>query len=173
MDDDLLRRTATHEAGRAVARVRLQLDHQGANLVPINGGLLGASAGDRGEDVWEAERAKLATIACCAGYAALIAAGLSEDDACAVTGDDFDKANKLIGDWALQNSIEVWKLLAVDLMRRTANVAAVALVAQHLQVLQQLDVDYVEQLIHLADGDTTEQEFAEYLKLRRWSLSKP
>ena len=67
--------------------------------------------------------------------------------------DDLEKAIGLAASWDLPGEIGAWKAQAVDLMCRRANVAAVALVAQHLLEHREMDADSVARLINIADGD--------------------
>jgi len=66
----------------------------------------------------------------------------------------------------LPDDLEAWLAQAVELMRRPENVAAVALLAEHLLRHKTLDGDYLGVLVELADGNCTEAEFARHLQLR-------
>jgi hypothetical protein len=147
-----LRHIAIHIAGQAVARVRLGLAKD-AIRINTRDGALGTAEGRSHVSVWDAGRAVPATIAYCSGYAALIAAGYCEHVAVFVAWDDLEKAIGLAASWDLPGEIGAWKAQAVDLMCRRANVAAVALVAQHLLEHREMDADSVARLINIADGD--------------------
>lgn len=167
MDGDRERHTAIHEAGHAVAYIRLNLDHGGAEIVPKEeAGTLGSAAGEGLEHVWDKEQAGPAVLALCAGYAALAAAGHGDDVARGGTDSDFESAEHLIDFWALSGTLEDWMARAVVLMSSPENVAAVAKVAEHLLEHKRLDGDYIAVLVELADGDCTEQEFKQYLQNR-------
>lgn len=166
MEDEVLRQTAIHEAGHAVAHVRLRLDHDGAHIIPDGESLLGAAAGEGQRHVWDKDQAGPVVLACCAGYAACLAAGYADDKARAGTEADFVEAGEVIEHWGLDGGIEAWQSESAELMSRPENRAAVALVAEHLLQRKRLDGDYVEVLIGMADGITTEAEFAQYLQLR-------
>lgn len=158
--------TAIHEAGHAVAHVRLSLSHDGAHIIPNRDGLLGAAAGEGPEHIDDSHTAESVVIACCAGYAALVAAGHADEAARSGADDDFEQACQVIESWSLPGGIRAWQDRAVALMREPENVAAVALVAEHLMQHERLDGDYVDVLVEMADGAISEGEFAQYLQLR-------
>lgn len=159
------RHTAIHEAGHTVAHIRLGMEHDGADIIRVDG-RLGAAKGEGKKHVWDENGAESVVLACCAGYAAMIAAGHTEDEALSGVYKDFEEAGEVITAWALPGSIEDWQARAVDLMRRPENVAAVALIAEHLLQRKCLDGDYCDVLVELADGETNEAEFARYLAFR-------
>jgi hypothetical protein len=150
-----LRHIAIHIAGQAVAHVRLGL---AKDRVRINtrDGALGTAEGRSRVSAWDAGRAAPATMAYCSGYAALIAAGYGEHVAVFVAWDDLERAIGLAANWDLPGGIRDWKAQAVDLMSRPENVAAVALVAQHLQEHREMDGASVARLVSLADADHRE-----------------
>ena len=158
--------TAIHEAGHAVAHVRLGLDHEGAHIVADGNGLLGAATGEGQAHVWNTAGAERVVLAFCAGYAALVASGGDHGQAVDGTGDDFEQAQELIDFWGLAGDLAVWQRRAVELMRKPENLAAVALVARHLQERKRLDGELVDVLVSVADGETTEEEFETYLAYR-------
>jgi hypothetical protein len=166
MEDARLRRTATYEAGHVVAHVRLGLEHRRVSLGPRGNGVHGTAGREGARPASDAARAKLVALAHCAGYAALIAAGYGEADALRGTGDDFREADELLQRWRLGGDIATWKAQAVELMRRPENVAAVAVVAQHLLERRKVDSDWVGCVLALLDGDMTETEFAGYVRFR-------
>lgn len=161
------REIALHEAGHALAHVRLLVDHDGAHILSDEeAGLLGAATGAGVRHVWGANEAKDMVIAFCAGNGALKAAGYPEEVALAGTGDDFEQAQDLLDFWGIAGDLSVWKDAAVELMRRPENVAAVALIAQNLLDRDRLDGELVEVLVNLADGEATEEDFQRYLLMR-------
>ena len=167
MDHQRFKQTAIHEAGHAVAHVRLGLDHDGADIVPSEDtGALGGAAGEGVSQVWSRQRAEPGVLAFCAGYAALVAAGYAEGTAHLGTDDDFEQATNLIGYWDLDGTLADWKAKAVVLMSKPENVGAVRKVAEHLHLHTKLDGEYVAGLVDVADGETMEDEFAQYLHVR-------
>ncbi len=159
--------TAIHEAGHAVAHCRLSIEHDGAHIVPDDeAGLLGAAIGAGIRHVWSEPEAQSMVIAFCAGYGALIAAGYPDDVAIAGTDDDFGQAQQLLSFWSLSGHLDDWKARAVQLMRKPENVAAVALVARHLLDRERLDGEFVDVLVEVADGESTEADLHRYLMMR-------
>ena len=73
--------TAIHEAGHAVAHIRLGIEYGHAHIVPDGKGLLGAACGAGVQNVWNKGEAENMVLAFCAGYAALVAAGYPGDEA--------------------------------------------------------------------------------------------
>lgn len=164
--------TAHHEAGHAVAHIRLGIEQLSATIAPkaVPGGRrLGAVIAEGVQQVWNKEQAAPMVIAFGAGYAALVAAGHGDHEARDGADDDFDQAQYLIDFWGLPDTLDASLAQAVELMRRPENVAAVALVAEHLLKHKMLDADYLAVLVDLADGNTTEAEFARYLQLRSFA----
>jgi hypothetical protein len=160
-------RIATHEAGHAVAHVRQGLDHEGANIIPNDAdGTLGGAAGAGVGQVWQSDEAGPVVLAYCAGYAALVAAGYSDAEALRGTDQDFAEAESVITTWALPDGLEGWKTRAVEMMGRPENVAAVALVAQHLTERRVLSPDLLGALVELSDGEITADEFKQFLQLQ-------
>jgi hypothetical protein len=166
MEDAKRRRTAIYEAGHVVAHVRLGLGHRRVSIDPRGNLILGTAGREEVKTVSDAGRARSSTLACCAGYAALIAAGHSDADDLKRTRDDLGKAKDLIGRWNLQRDISAWKQEAVELMRRPENVAAVSLIAQYLLAHGRLDSDLVGCVLAFLDGDMPETEFDDYVRFR-------
>lgn len=159
--------TATHEAGHCVAHIRLGIEHAGANLVATDG-RLGASIAHGVDSVWDKPAAESQVLAFCSGYAAMVAAGVDHAVALGGTGDDFEQAQYLIDFWGLNGTLDAWRARAVELMRQPQNVAAIALLANHLLEHKRLDGDYVEAVVELSDGEITDGDFERYLLLRGW-----
>ena len=165
-------RTAYHEAGHAVAFYRLFGDaaRYGHTLtIEPHEDLLGShSAEDRvfhgvGELTAEQRLAfENEAIYSCAGYAAVLAAGYSDEAALAGCESDFDKAER-----ACDVSLDVSKEKAVELMTLLENTSAVARVAGELLSQSTLEWDGVEILINIADGEATEQDYQRYLIMKR------
>ena len=158
---DPRRATAIHEAGHVVAHIRLNIEYGHVTIAP-KGDTLGAATAAGQEHVWKKEDAGPMVIAFCAGYAAMIAAGYSEEDARRGCDDDFEQAAELLDYWGLPDGLEAWQPRAVELMRSPENVSAVALFAEHLLRHERLEADYLDVLIELADGAITEADFAHY-----------
>lgn len=160
------RQTAIHEAGHAVAHVRLGLDQEGADIIRNeDAGTLGGAAGEGVNQVWNKEQAEPVVLAFCAGYAALVAAG-HEDGAHLGADDDFEQAEYLIEYWGLQGTLADYKAKSVEQMSAPDNIRAVGMVAEHLLEHKKLDGEYIRVLVDMADGEVTEQEFARYLRFR-------
>ena len=152
------KRTAYHEAGHAVAHYRLNVSQGGATIIPHDGKLGSVTAEGEGH-VWKAEDAPTQVLCYCAGYAALIAAGYSNEEASLGTDDDFEKATKLITDWVLSGNMDEWRRQSVELMSSAENIRAVEFVAKDLMSNKTLPSDYIEQVIDRADGKTSEEEW--------------
>lgn len=161
--------TAIHEAGHAVAFVRLfparvcgdvSIEPEEGRL----GGHIGEeltvclnTADEQAEAQFEAE-----AVYCCAGYAAMLAAGYPEEQAIELCESDFVEAG---------HRLEVGKRKAVELMRRPENRLAVERVAEELLHRKRLDGDHILVLIDVADGETTVEEYHAYLSLRNEPVS--
>ncbi len=163
--DDEERKTAIHEAGHAVASVRLFPDRLvlEVSIEPEpDKGLLGKHAADEltvlcsTPDEQAAASFEAEAIYSCAGYAAVLAAGYPEAEAIAGCESDFAEAGDLL---------DIGKSKAVELMQRPENQQAVKHVADELSRHRCLDGDHVAVLINVADGDMTEKEYQAYLKL--------
>lgn len=142
---DELRLTAIHEAGHAVAFVRLRSDLPWAypDFVTIEPGedYLGRYVeASLGSEVRETGLAD--AIAVCAGYAATVAAGYSEDEATRGCGSDFKYVNEWTG-----VPLPVAMEGAVEFMRRPENVAAVARLAELLLARGTVDGAEVERVV--------------------------
>ena len=160
-----LQLVALHEAGHAVAHVRLGIQQSTATIKPTDW-TTGAVTGEGVENVWSAEQAAPMVEAYCAGYAALVAAGYGEKIAQQCCDSDFEHAAHLIEFWQLTGDIEQWKSRAVALMSAPENTRAAQLVAEHLLIHETLDDGYLDVLVELADGNRSEQEFPQYLQFR-------
>ena len=163
--DDEERITAIHEAGHAVALVRLFSDRYAldVSIEPEPGkGRLGTHAAEdltvlcSTPDEQAAASFEAEAIYSCAGYAAVLAAGYPEAEAIAGCESDFAEAGDLL---------DIGKSKAVELMQRPENQQAVKHVADELSRHRCLDGDHVAVLIYVADGDMTEKEYQAYLKL--------
>jgi len=156
-----LKQTAIHETGHAVAFYRLFGDaaRYGHTLtIEPHEDLLGSHGAEdlvfHGVGELTAEQ-RLAfeneAIYSCAGYAAVLAAGYSDEAALAGCESDFDKAER-----ACDAPLDASKEKAVKLMTLPENTSAVARVAGELLSQSTLEWDEVEILIAVADGEATE-----------------
>jgi len=163
--------TAYHEAGHAVAFYRLFGDAaRYGHILTIepHEDLLGSHRAEdlvfHGVGELTAEQ-RLAfeneAIYSCAGYAAVLAAGYSDEAALVGCGSDFDKAER-----ACDVPLDVSKEKAVELMTLPKNTAAVARVAGELLSQSTLEWDEVVILIEVADGEATEQDYQRYQALK-------
>lgn len=154
-----------HEAGHAVAQLRFEILGNEVKISP-SGDTLGTVDSTSANTVRSNDEAAARVLACCAGYAALVAAGHDKAQAAIGCDSDFLEAANLIKYWELEGDLETWKRKAVRLMRFPRNIAAVELVAAHLLRQRVLDGDYVEVLVDLADGSISQAEFDDFLVLR-------
>lgn len=157
--------TAIHEAGHAVAFARLFPGHcaESVTIAPQQG-LAGAFLAEDVSSVSisvpeeEAEEALLRhAIYSCAGYAAVFIEFGDEVRAQAGCSADFEEAGLLVEDG---------KIRAVELLKRPKNIAAVRRLAKELLKQETLDWETTDVLISVADGETTEAEFQEFVRLR-------
>ena len=164
--------TAIHEAGHAVAFYRLFGDaaRYGHTLtIEPHEHLLGSHHAEElvfhgvGELTAE-QRLVFANeaIYSCAGYAAVLAAGYSDETALAGCESDFDQAEH-----ACDVPLDVSKKKAVELMTLPENIAAVARVVGQLLSQSTLEWEEVEILINVADGEATEHDYQRYLAIKR------
>jgi hypothetical protein len=164
MNDAQLQLAAIHEAGHAVAHVRLEIDQLSVSIVPMED-----SVGRcRSEcEPLSREAAEKQVLSFFAGFAAVRAAGHTVQDSEQGCDGDFDAAKRLIADWQLPGDIAAWKESALALFSTMENRRAAALVAEHLLKRQTVDADYVAVLVELSDGDCTDEDFQRYLVMRQ------
>lgn len=161
-----LKSTAIHEAGHGVARLRLfpneHFDHisieqddesLGQIVLASDTTVISKSATiEEGEELFMAD-----AIFACAGYAACVVAGFSEEQALMGCDSDFERAGH-----RKERACE----LALELLRRDENVRAVQLIVDKLLELNIIDYDHIGVLLELADGECSEEEYREYLEFR-------
>ena len=152
---------AIHEAGHAVAHYRLRLELGYVSIV-AQGKNAGAVTGAGVYHVHNRMDAKKQVIAYLAGYAALVARGYDEETALQGTGSDMECVSELFELWNL-NDLDKWKSLAVKMMSRPKNIAAIDRLARELETRQKFDSDMAMVFIEVADGDSTEDELERYL----------
>lgn len=73
-----------------------------------------------------------------------------------------EEAAGLVEGWRL-GPLDKWKALAVSVMGKPKNTAAVARVAQELEIRRLFDGDMAGVFIEVADGDASEDDLARYL----------
>ena len=156
---------AIHEAGHAVAHVRLGLGSREASIAH-QPGTLERHVGAGTESVWLCADAERQVVAFCCGYAACVASGDDHDTAEQAAWDDFAQAEQLIAFWVLEGRLTDWQARAVAFMQQPENVRAVERVADELLRRETLDADWIEVLVRVADGETTEAEYQAYLRSR-------
>jgi len=159
---------AIHEAGHAVAFHRLYPGSyaQEVTIEPnedmdLAGFLFPAddiSVFQEGiaDDVVDSLIKNRATVVC-AGFAASVLFGWTEDDAASICYQDFDQAGELID----QAKAEALKLLQLG-----TNTKAVRLIADELLEKKTLDAEQVWVLMDVADGGTNLAQYKEFLEIR-------
>jgi hypothetical protein len=162
--DAEIQATAIHEAGHAVAHVRLQILQGSVSIEPM-GQALGHVLAEGADSVWTREAAAGMVLAYCAGYAAVHAAGIP-DSAESGADSDFAHAEGLIEIWGLDGGLSEWQSKAVQMMSEPRNVKAVAVVADWLARHRRLDADLVDVLVDYADGEVAAGELERYVALR-------
>ena len=166
MADEKLK-TATHEAGHAVAFARLfpdlvcggvsiEPDHEEMTLGRHFGEEMAMFA-DTPDEQADAHFQNWA-VYCCAGYAAVLVTGYTETQAAGGCESDFEGAGRFL---------EIGKQKAVELVQRPENIRAVKHVAEELLRRKRIDADHLPMLIGFADGEMTAEEYQAYLALRR------
>ena len=164
--------TALHEAGHAVAFVRLwQVGRVSRRVTIVNDDeMLGrhsvedlvfkVASNTDDSAVQNAEFEKEA-IYCFAGYAAVLAAGHSDDTALDGCTTDFDQARQ-----CTETPLEIIKQQAVALMHLPENIAAVRRLADELIHRQTISGDEIDMLVDVSDGSMSENDYQRYLALK-------
>lgn len=157
--------TAIHEAGHAVAFSRLFPSRQLSKVSIIPDHDEGFAGACSSEGLWgneDVEHLANHDVYGCSGYAAVFAAGNSEEEAAAGCESDFEE---VFGD------LNAAKARALDLMRQPSNLKAVKRVADELVLRKALHPDHVDLLIGVADGELPEREYLQLLVARGWNNS--
>lgn len=151
------KKTAIHEAGHAVARERYMIGQSGTSIIPNHEeGHLGFSSGNH-LTPHEEDIGKENLTVYLAGYAAMVVAGYSEEDACSGAGSDFEKAIDEIR-FISGGNLDYWKKQTVSFMSEPANAHAVTALAEVLIDNLTLNGDEVSIVIEAADeGDNPKQ----------------
>jgi hypothetical protein len=157
--------TAYHEAGHAVANSRLGVLQAVATIKPSDG-TLGRVVSEGKDHVCDAEDAHKQVLCYCAGYAALIAAGYSNEAAKQGADDDFENIAEIIETWALPGTFDEYQSQSVTLMRNPENIRAVDFVAKALMKHETLNDDYMDVLLERADGNVSEEEWCQFITWR-------
>ena len=153
---------AYHEAGHAVAYIRLDIMQSMITIEP-NAETLGRTTAEGPDSVWSEQGAAATVLALLAGYAALVAAGYSHEVAMKGADSDMEKAEDLIESWGLQPDLAYWLDQAIEMMREPRNMAAVERVAAELEQRRTIDAQLADVLVDLSDGETTPAEFATFI----------
>lgn len=164
MTDPELLRTAIHEAGHAVAFVRLFPDRYGIDLtIELDGESLGsmdseniADASPEMSDIEAKQHLLNYAVFRCAGFAAVLATGEPEEIAQLGCGDDFEQAGGFLDEG---------KRIAVALMAQPSNIKAVKHLAEELMRRRTMIWDLVTLSIDFADGEATSEEYQGFLAL--------
>jgi hypothetical protein len=144
-------RKAFHEAGHAVAAIQLGVDFSDygqTTIVPkdyMNGSF---SMRESCGTLSEVERDLIIN---CAGYGALRSIGFPEEFASLGCGDDFTKAQELIDNRALQ-SLDHWKMEAIQLLSLPPNPTALKSVAEELLKYKTIGPEYTTILVLTSAG---------------------
>lgn len=146
-----LQRIALHEAGHAVAAIKLGIDGQDLGVVTIvpKDHMNGSFSMREMSCTYLEIRHDI--IINCAGYGALRASGYPESIACIGCGDDFGKAEKLIKGWSL-SPLDHWKDQATQLLSIPENALAVSRVSAELLKHKTLGPEYINVLVMAATG---------------------
>jgi hypothetical protein len=164
------RLTALHEAGHAVAYVRLFPGNYNFSITVapnLEQGSAGSHHAEAVEFEWtddpdahakQNDDFRKKAVQCCAGYAAVRVAGYSEAEAVAGCRSVFEQA-----EWC---GLEETKQRALELMSRPENVAAVKRIAEELLRRKTLTGDEYDILIDVADGVTTEADYQQFLLMK-------
>lgn len=153
------RTTAIHEAGHALAHIRLGIC-QGSATIVASGVQLGLVSAE--DSNWNKEAAAEQVIALCAGYGALRVCG-HDDQAARLGADcDFDKAKHLIEFWGL-GDLEEWLQKTVEFLGTTENLKALEALSSALLEHQTLGASYMSLLVDYSDGEISEAEWRRYV----------
>lgn len=154
--------TAIHEAGHAVASVRLEIDCGVTSIIPEED-ILGHHQTREFDGFLHDPQDEV--ICLCAGYAALIAAGYDKEEASLGCGADFGNAKAISENYGL-GPFEQQLMQATELMGTPENRKAVKVVADALMERSNIDFDLCSVLVDLSDGEITEAEYERYLVSR-------
>lgn len=153
------RLTAIHEAGHALAHIRLGILQSKATIVPGDQSAGSVLAED---SAFTEEAAADQIIALCAGYGALQIFGHDDEDSRAGAGSDFEKAEELIDFFDLGN-LEEWLQKTVEFVAAPKNKKAIEMLADGLMKHQTLGASYMDILVDYSDGEISESEWEHYV----------
>jgi hypothetical protein len=157
-EENKLRHTAIHEAGHALAHIRLRILQTTATIVRDKDRLGAVHAED---SVWNAQEAAEQVLSLCSGYGALRACGYDDRDARLGADEDFEEAERLIEFWALE-SLEDWLKKAVEFHSTPKNRKAIGLLADGLLKYKTLSASFMDCLVDYSDGEMSESEWKQY-----------
>ena len=155
------RKTAIHEAGHFVATIRL--GHVGGDVTIKRDFESGTNGHSQFEEIsdYNQSLAQEEVLISCAGYAALAAFGYTEVDCKSGAERDFEEAEELIENFALE-PLSIWLSRTVDLMSTSENKKAVGRIVDELLESEFIDRDIAQVLIEVADGDSSELDLVIY-----------
>jgi len=163
--------TALHEAGHAVAHMRLGIRQDAVSIQPNDEKkTLGYCSAEGLEHVWDREGAEPQALALYAGYAALLAAGYPQEVAEHGAWGDFEQAEQLIEYWGI-GTPEEWRAKSVEFMARPENVAAVRRLADGLMQYKTIDGQLIDLFIAVADGEITEYDLSRVIVSVPWLIA--
>lgn len=161
-----LTRVAYHEAGHLLAHIRLGVESGVTSIVAdLEVGRLGYSEGEdtvfwgRVDEEFETGKRHAWGVSFMAGYAALIVAGETHDEAIVGAENDLDNAGNL-GD------IDAFKAEAIGLLREHSNQTALMLLAEQLLIHKTIGPLYAEEIVSAADGESTMDDILEAISLQ-------
>lgn len=155
-------RTAVHEAGHAVAHVRLASTFYLGNVTIIPDGHR-AGCGQF-EELWteSADDWRNEVVVLCAGYAAAVVFGHDRRTARHGARSDFDKASAIIAAWNMRPLREHIRV-AEKLIERPENRKAVRAIAEGLIEVRTVSGEWVEVVIEWSDGQISDEDYARFL----------
>jgi hypothetical protein len=173
--DDERRMIAYHEAGHAIADLRLGLGLPHVSIIrDAQKRTLGTTSS---YDGWDDERSAHAwLITLYAGFAAESRATPKLADVRRAR-DDYGRADEILvalyGRRGIKARREEWQGKAAAFVRKKANWRAIERFAAELVEHGEIDGQCADVLLDVADGATTEQQYRAYRARQRWSTAKP
>lgn len=153
-------RIAIHEAGHAVAHIRLGQAFASVTIEPDAAkGQWGSLTGEGRDHVYTREDAEAQVLCSLGGHAALIAAGYDHESSVQGTDGDIDDAELILADWLPGDNIEGWLQRTVAMMQEPANTKAVSRITKELLLRRTVPFDAVDCLVEVADGNLSEGDY--------------
>jgi hypothetical protein len=164
---DEVRRAAYHEAGHAVAHLRLRPSAYIGDITVVPDPEAGTLGTGKFEEIWAGNREAWIdeVIVLCAGYAAEMLTDALEGSARLGATDDFETAEAIIKRHGL-DSLDRHIDAARELLLRPQNRRALDLFSRELQKHGTLLSDDVEVLLGVADDEITDHEYEAYRLFR-------